>query len=105
MTGIALPTKKGRGKPKWFSGAKLSKGIGVEATASLLFGYRVEQPQDLTGQFYGYHAGIDIELSIGTNFYFDTTKKLGYQGFLTSLGVGLGLGTAVFWGWELVTSD
>jgi hypothetical protein len=101
LTGVAFPTTPG-GKPKWFGGAKKSKGLGAEATASLLFGYRVEEPQDLTGQFYGYHAGIDIELSIGTNFYFDTTKKLGYQGFLTSLGVGIGLGTAVFWGWELV---
>jgi len=101
LTGIAFPTK-GSGKAKWFAGAKKSKGVGAEATASLLFGYRVEEPQDLTGQFYGYHASIDIELSIGTNFYFDTTKKLGYQGFLTSLGVGIGLGTAVFWGWELV---
>jgi len=104
MTGIALPTK-GSGKPKWFSGAERSKGLIVEATASLLFGYRVAEPQNLTGQFYGYHAGVDVEVSIGTNFYFDTSSDLKYEGFLTSFGVGVGLGTAVFWGWELVTSD
>jgi hypothetical protein len=104
LTGVAFSTKPG-GKPKWFSGLKKSKGIGVEATTSLLFGYRVEEPENLTGQFYGYHAGIDIELSIGTNFYFDTSDDLNFQGFLTSVGFGIGLGTAVFWGWEMVIPD
>lgn len=105
LTGVAIPTS-GQGKVKWFSGVERTKGLVAEVAASFLIGRRVEQPQDLTGQFYGYHATIPVgPVDIGSNLYFDTSSDLHYKGFITTFGVGIGLGTAVIWGWELVTSD
>lgn len=100
-TGVAIPLK-GEGPVKWFSGATRSSGPIVEAGVSLLFGLRTKTPEKLTGQFYGGHASIEVEIALGSNLYFDTSKELAYEGFATSIGVGIGGGFAVTWGWELV---
>lgn len=104
VTGIALPLK-GTGKPKWFSGVEQSKGLIIEFTAGLIIGGRMEEPQHLHGQFYGVHVGLEIGAALGSTLYFDTSDELKYQGFATTVGVGLGGGIAVLRGWEIVTSD
>ncbi|HJZ74218.1 MAG TPA: hypothetical protein VKE51_20910 [Vicinamibacterales bacterium] len=103
-TGVAIPVR-GEGKVKWFSGLERSKGFILELTANLIVGQRTEEPQHLTGQFYGQHVALDIGVAFGSNLYFDTSDKLNYKGFSTNVGVGAGGGEAVLWGWELVTSD
>lgn len=103
VTGVALPVR-GNGKVKWFSGMEKSFGLAFELSASLLIGQRIEEPEHLTGQFYGAHAGIEIGASLGSNLYFDTSDDLKYQGFATTVGVGIGAGITVLSGFELVTS-
>lgn len=103
-TGVAIPVR-GEGKVKWFSGLERSKGFVLELTANLLIGQRTEEPQHLTGQFYGQHVALDVGVAFGSNLYFDTSDSLNYKGFATNIGVGAGGGEATLWGWELVTSD
>lgn len=103
-TGVAIPVR-GDGKVKWFSGLERSKGFVLEITTNLLIGQRTEEPQHLTGQFYGQHAALDVGVALGSNLYFDTSNDLNYKGFSTNVGIGAGGGEATLWGWELVTSD
>ena len=105
LTGVAIPTM-GQGKVKWFSGLERSKGLIVEASASFLIGRMLKQPQELTGQFYGYHLATPLgPVDVSSNIYFDTINDLHYKGFIATFGVGFALGSATLWGWELVTSD
>jgi len=101
VTGIALPTK-GDGKAKWFSGLEKSAGPIADASVNLVIGQKIKEPEKLTGQFYGAHTSIEVELALGSSIYFDTSNKLEYEGFSTTLGVGIGGGLAVLSGWELV---
>jgi hypothetical protein len=98
-TGVAVPLKGG-GPVYWITGMERSRGLILEAGSNLLIGLRTETPAELTGQFYGYHSSVEVEISIGSNLYFDTSKELKYQGFTTAIGVGIGAGLGVLWGWE-----
>src|SRR5215469_1147156 len=104
VTGVAFPTKGG-GKVKWFSGMERAKGLTFEAGVNLVISQKIEEPEHLTGQFYGYHFGIDVGPSISSNLYFDTSEDLHYKGFMLTIGVGFGAGAGPLWGFELVTSD
>lgn len=103
-TGVALPTR-GDGPVKWFSGMQRSKGPIAELSANILIGQRIETPHELTGQFYGGHTALEVGISLGSTLLFDTSQKLTYQGFDTTIGAGIGGGLAVVWGFEMVTSD
>jgi hypothetical protein len=104
VTGVAFPTKGG-GKVKWFSGMERAKGLTFEAGVNLVIAQKIEEPEHLTGQFYGYHFGIDVGPSISSNLYFDTSDDLHYKGFMMTIGLGFGAGAGPLWGFELVTSD
>ena len=105
LTGVAIPTK-GNGKVKWFSGLERSKGVVAEASTSFLIGRKIAEPQNLTGQFYGYHLAAPLgPVDVSSNIYFDTSNDLHYEGFIATFGIGFAIGSATLWGWELVTSD
>ena len=106
VTGVAIPLKA-ESKIKWFSGVEVAKGASIKVGTGLIFGQKTEEPTHLTGQFYAGHTGAELGVSLGSTIFFDTADALNFKGFVTTVGIGIGLPVevSVVRGWELVTSD
>src|SRR5262249_13800799 len=79
----------------------------IKVGTGLIFGQKTEEPTHLTGQFYAGHTGAELGVSLGSTIFFDTADALNFKGFVTTVGIGIGLPVevSVVRGSELVASD